>query len=883
MAPHGWQDYFDPSEPIETEPIIDCTSPFGLVIDALSPRTLQIQGSQVVPGSVITIDTDTVDDYQVSNVFVPGMYYNVILFRHEGPNYRYIDIAPLVITESDYRTLAAAFFTNQADIDTYVARIMSSDPWSGLEYGTPESDTMDAFDRYVQDHFVPRNPPLAPGTYTFVTKEHLLIQSNRFLTPLLRLAHLLLPAAEAATPDTYVVTFTITKAIPVPAGASSVLFLPGIMGSRLYEEGTACGDVAGEHERWFSTRECDHLRLVTNFTGSSINQIYTRAGESSVIDVATVWSLSFPLYQSFFSALADWKRDGVIADYTAVPYDWRMRLDDLLKAKLNSATGRITYDVTNNFEDGYLYQTVKKLVASSTAGKVTIVAHSNGGLLAKTFMATLAARHDPLLEKIDNVILVAVPQVGTPEALVGMLQGSEIGPGGLVVSQQIARQLVNTMPFSHHLLPNQSYFDGSGVTVTTPVIRFVNGTATAAWVSTYGETISNVSVMRAFLRKESGRAVPTWNDLLTPAVVDGNLFAYTNAIEQLMNNWIPSSTSKVYEIAGTGIETPAGLVYYTGTECASRLLYFCTSYKPALAYAVNYKFDGDGTVVVPSALAMSTSSLNIQRLWLDLKKYNNDVISDRVHKNIFEVLDIINFIKNTLSTTTSNAYTYLRTTEPLFITENRLVFTLHSPLDMSLKLADGAIVSSSTPMIGGAMFHRFGEVQSISLPDTTANKTLLLKGLATGSFTLDIEQQQNGSTTKRKSFVAIPSSTSTKVSLPVTDTSVIENLVVPVDYDGNGSVDTSYSVSGEVVTYATLRVAITALTLPSIYKNVMLATLKIAEKNQQKSLTNSQYKIIERVTLKILKEQVNAAAKLKLISVSNQLKIISMIDVLLSK
>lgn len=92
------------------------------------------------------------------------------------------------------------------------------------------------------------------------------------------------------------------------------------------------------------------------------------------------------------------------------------------------------------------------------------------------------------------------------------------------------------------------------------------------------------------------------------------------------------------------------------------------------------------------------------------------------------------------------------------------------------------------------------------------------------------------------------------------------------------TVPTTYTYLGTVAPILT-----TENRLVFILHSPLDMSLKIAEQNQQKSLTNSQYKIAERVTLKILKEQVNAAAKLKLISVSNQQKIVSMIDVLLSK
>ena len=877
-APEKWDISFTATTPLQTNAIIDCAAPFGQLVGPNTPQTLSIEGDTIADNATVIIAGTTTANYSISAApNTSRVYYSNILFRQVGASYEYVSMTPPPATAQIYRDLATQFFTDPADIETNVTRMLSRNPYEGLKYGSVEFVKIDTFYAYVKKEYSTKKTPLSLGTYVLVFKSHQIFQTNAWQELLSRL----IPTAYADTLNTYTLTFTLAPAAPVQTGASSVLFLPGIMGSRLYENGSDCGG-NGEQERWFSTSNCSQLRLLTDYTGKSINQIYTKAGESSVID-ATHLVVDFPLYRTFLTALAGWKQEGTIADYAAVPYDWRLRLDDLLKAKRDPGTGKVTYDITNTVEDGYLYQTLKELVAHSKSGKVTIVAHSNGGLLAKTLMATLQARHDPLIDKVDVVVLVAVPQVGTPDAIVGMLQGEEIGPSGLVVSQQTARQLMNTMPFAHHLLPNASYFNGSGVTVTTPAISFVTGTATAPWVATYGSTITSAHTLQSFMRKESGRTAPAWNDLLTPAVVDGYLFTYTSTIEQLMNNWTPAASTTVYEIAGTGIETPDGLVYDTGTECATRLLFFCTSYKSALSYTVHTTFDGDGTVVVPSALAMSISLQNVKRLWLNLFEYNDATSKSRIHRNIYEVPDIVDFVKNTLLATTTATYSYLGSTSPTITSGNRLTFTLHSPLDMSLKLANGAVVSSSTPVVNDASYRRFGEIQYISVPDTAANKTLELTGLAAGSFTLEIAQWQNGSVIKRQNYTAIPSGTSTKVSLPVTSGEALADVVLVVDYDGNGSPDVNYTTAGVMVTYVTLKTAIYALPLALSYKTMLLELTRVAEQQYQKSLTNSANKIAERATLQAAKQQIILYGKLQLISALDQQKVVGMIDVLLNK
>jgi pimeloyl-ACP methyl ester carboxylesterase len=107
-----------------------------------------------------------------------------------------------------------------------------------------------------------------------------------------------------------------------------------------------------------------------------------------------------------------------ITSFKAFPYDWRLRLDQQLQTTKNAA-GEVRYDSSVGYQDGLLYQTIEAL-----PDDVTIVAHSNGGLVAKALMAKLQAENDPLSAKIKNLVLVGVPQVGTPEAVVGVLHGS---------------------------------------------------------------------------------------------------------------------------------------------------------------------------------------------------------------------------------------------------------------------------------------------------------------------------------------------------------------------------------------------------------------------------------------------------------------------------
>ena len=108
----------------------------------------------------------------------------------------------------------------------------------------------------------------------------------------------------------------------------------------------------------------------------------------------------------------------------------------------------------------YVIQELKRLAKSSKTGKVTIVAHSNGGLVAKALMQKLGDAETAKL--IDKVIFVAVPQVGTPQAIGALLHGYEQGLPkdwiSVFLSESTARTLAQNMSSAYNLLPSANYF-----------------------------------------------------------------------------------------------------------------------------------------------------------------------------------------------------------------------------------------------------------------------------------------------------------------------------------------------------------------------------------------------------------------------------------------
>ncbi len=769
-------------------PIEDCADPFVVTNDVANPYTVLVNDSPISAGG-----TALVPDGRAKSVKVQGTPYlsgyDVTYYQHDGADYRqvrtnYDEVVPAdVLLE-----YADEYFPDLTVRALYKEIVTSSDPFSYFTdaNGDPAYDSEgelveDRYQQFYDSALFSLERPFEAGTYTAVVTEYLLVETYRSVWD--KIFDSLIPTAYANHEDNgwppryvFAITFTIAEE---NAGASSILFLPGIMGSRLYEQGQQCGDFGQEQERWYSITDCEQERLFLDEQGNSKNDIYTKFQDDAIAQtVSYLGAGRESLYKSFIENMSALENKE-FSEFKPFPYDWRLRLDQQLQTVKNE-NNEIRYDGSISYRDGLLYQLLSSMARLSYNGKVTIVAHSNGGLVAKTLMQRLQSENDPLAAKIDNIILIGSPQVGTPDAVTGILQGSEIG-SGYVVSQEVARQLLNDAPFAYHLLPNQQYFDGTGVSVETPVIVFDEGTTTKEFRDRYDADIDSFAELKTFIGGASGRAKPALDDLYHPEVGNDTLLTYAEDTASRLASWNPGST-KVYQLIGTGMWTPKTLRYFSGEVCVAWVpeTGACTRYKPQLMHENYFTRDGDGTVVTPSAAAMAEGT-NVSRVWLNLYDYNDENRSNIVHRNMMEIDEVSAFVRNIASGSVAGTYRYIGNTNQTTIDEHHLVYRLHSPLDMFVT-SDIGTLSSSTNTIPGAMYRKIGETQYLILPADIQGAVLHLLGLSTGSFTLAVEDWQGDTVTPLRDYRAIPTATSTRVLLDVASSE--QSLQIDLDGDG---------------------------------------------------------------------------------------------------
>ncbi|MDP3880594.1 MAG: hypothetical protein Q8Q32_00205 [bacterium] len=124
-------------------------------------------------------------------------------------------------------------------------------------------------------------------------------------------------------------------------------------------------------------------------------------------------------------------------DLILYPYDWRKDL---------------------NSEATLLATKIEQAASSSITGRVNIVAHSMGGLLAKEY---LRQNGD---EQINQIVLMGSPKLGSPKAFKALNWGDDmnISKLGLGLNAERMKIIGQNMPAVYQLLPSREYLAREG-------------------------------------------------------------------------------------------------------------------------------------------------------------------------------------------------------------------------------------------------------------------------------------------------------------------------------------------------------------------------------------------------------------------------------------
>ncbi len=364
---------------------------------------------------------------------------------------------------------------------------------------------------------------------------------------------------------------------------SSVVFIPGIQGSRLYTRGFLF-----ENQLWEPNRDADVKKLYLNSDGTSKNKIYTRdiISRTNLGSSLGIGFLDSNIYAELVELLDSLKKKKSITDWQAFPYDWRAD----------------SYTVFESNKQEWILK-IKQMAKVSKTGKVTFVAHSFGGFVLQRFVDELVK--EGYGKYIDSVVYIAVPQFGSFESVLSVLHGDNQDLlHGAILTGATARGLSKNSPATYELFPKWSQSDAQVPTIQASSTGGVNQSESGQSISNQFGLVSDVvnisgvpylkisdittknnptpqinssqfSQLFDFIFKKntfSQRAVPFNEiDIQSPAVGNENIFRdvllrqkqrkIDSEVASVNNNGTNPKLFKSFSILGIGALTALGLEY----------------------------------------------------------------------------------------------------------------------------------------------------------------------------------------------------------------------------------------------------------------------------------------------------------------------------------
>jgi hypothetical protein len=584
----------------------------------------------------------------------------------------------------------------------------------------------------------------------------------------------LLVGANRITGD---VTFepVLTEEPPLDPGTeeseccSSILFIPGFQGTRLY---------SGSDTVWEPHNNGDVEELFLDESGKSINNIVA----GSAIDKA--YGL-VNIYDSFKLFLESLVRDGVVREWNVFGYDWRLPVAEVVAGTMRATTSESLMDA------------VEELASRSRTGKVTIVAHSNGGLVTKYLIQKLAEAGKEAL--IDTVVSVAVPFLGTPEAILGLLHGDnqEIVKG-LIQKSSTAREFGKNMPGVYGLIPSMEYFKH----MVAPTITFASSTVVGINDGSYPMEINSHAGQSGFLLDAKGvREEADISDTVQPLTANALVLGVGNSLHETIDEYRWPPTINNFSIVGWNLPTATGVQYADKNKCITTM--YRLQCEKVLTHIPQIGLMGDATVVVPSSAYDADTLIS-----LDLKQLSTIDTDGLRHSTIMEAPTTQALIRKIITDPAISNITDLPPGVSIGLPSGTgartLVVSTHSPVELHVYDSEGnhtgpvmTAESSSVEFaraheteIPGSEYREIGNASDpesyVYIPEPGAGKyTAVVKGVGFGLAELDIEMLEEGADSQKVTYEYIPVTPLTVISATMS----AATSSVTIDADGNGTAD----------------------------------------------------------------------------------------------
>lgn len=207
-----------------------------------------------------------------------------------------------------------------------------------------------------------------------------------------------------------------------------VLFVSGLLGTEMFK---------GDTRLWASI-----LRMINPLNSDDFMDPLkfknTLLPDDPSVFYGSVLTNPDGLYDYTQGLIGEFAKHGYVEgkDFFMFPYDWRYGVSGVYPgSKTNSVL---------------LKEAIDHLAENSPAGKVDVIAHSLGGLIAKKY---IIENENP---KINKLVYVGVPNLGLPTAAETLLAGNDFGIIGLNPKEM--KKISQNMPAAYDLLPSELYF-----------------------------------------------------------------------------------------------------------------------------------------------------------------------------------------------------------------------------------------------------------------------------------------------------------------------------------------------------------------------------------------------------------------------------------------
>ena len=488
-------------------------------------------------------------------------------------------------------------------------------------------------------------------------------------------------------------------------------------------------------------------------------------------------------------------------EWRAYPYDWRYDPRDVVE------NGTLTKVGDGTLQQIYLEDVIEEMVSSSATGRVTVVAHSNGGLVAKALINKLVAEGKAGM--VDQLITIGTPAWGTPVDIGAMLHGDGQNNGfGFITYAPEVRAAAATMPGPYALLPSSAYFSH----IAGPVATFASGGMSTPFHNTFPSGISSATDLASFATDAYGLDVLITdpNALNVPYRLSSALVEKAATFHDTFDDWTPPAGLKVTSIAGWGQLTTYRYDYaeHVGhTLCFDILQGFNCKKQPAFVHVPRKTEDGDDTVVSPSATGGGGD------VWyFNAQRFNDDDRGNIIHQDITSASPIQNSILDLLEGK-SIVEDYIGNIKPVGKGTPLTIIGAESPVNILVTDTAGN-ETGIVPIPGksglyfakhdipGSAVDISGENKFITLPAGAAY-SVVATGYASGPATLFTESlDAAGAVTASTTLSDIPVATSTTVTFSLGSGGALSPATV--DLDGNGSVDTIVTpLPGGTTSFAT--------------------------------------------------------------------------------